>query len=198
MGVFLFIFLLLLLLLIFIIIGSVQDFTLWCTTKQKHETIFMLIPALLSFILFVIITIITYFTLRLFDIDTLNILYSVLMKFEYSLNDYIFMIISYILAILLFVFLQAFCIKLSNIDYSKMYNCIKNKIKKYIVKNKESTKELNSNENVTNLPANTNVKESISFFYAFSASLFAFAICFFSALLLFYIGTLIGQNYIIY
>lgn len=207
MGTFLFIVFLLITLLVIIIIGSIQNLSVYCVTKQKHEFVYMVLPALLSLIVFLFITIATYFTLNLFNIDTLNLIFSMIMKFEYSFNNYIIMIISYIVSILLFVVIQAFCLKLSNIQYDKIYNYIKRKIK--LIKKEKNTNPKDNeneikineleenNENISNLPATVKEVKQIPFFYTFSASLFTFAICFFSSLLLFYIGTLIGKSYII-
>ena len=194
MGIFSFIMFLLIALLILIIIGSIQEFALWCVTKRSHEFVVMIVPAMLSVILFAITTLGTYFLLRLFNIYTLNVLYSMIMKWEYSFNSYVYIIISYILCFILFICLQAFCLNLSNIDYTKIYNFIKNKISK-----KEEIKQLNATQDnqIQNALIEIPNKPKTSFFYTFSASLFTFSICFFSTLLLMYIGTLIGGNYIL-
>lgn len=203
MGVFLFIVILLIVLLILIIIGSIQNLALWCTTRQNHEFVYMLVPALLSSLLFAVTIIITYFGLKLFNIDTLAVIYSMIMKFQYNFNNYMTIIISYIISAFLFIVLQSLCLKLSNINYGKIYNCIKSKIKSLKKEKEKKLESANDKTNITNeeehttLPVAIEESKNISFFYAFSASLFTFAICFFSSLLLFYIGTLIGKSYII-
>ena len=194
MGFFSFIMFLLIALLVLIIIGSVQEFALWCVTKRSHEFVTMIIPAMLSVILFATTTLGTYFVLRLFNINAVNVIYSMIMKWEYSFNSYIYIIISYILCFILFIILQAFCLNLSNIDYKKIYNFFKTKLFK-----KEEVKSLNVAENEQTQTSLIEIpnKPKIGFFYAFSASLFTFSICFFSTLLLIYVGTLIGGNYIL-
>lgn len=194
MGFFSFIMFLLIALLVLIIIGSVQEFALWCVTKRSHEFVTMIIPAMLSVILFATTTIGTYFVLRLFNINAVNVIYSMIMKWEYSFNSYIYIIISYILCFILFIILQAFCLNLSNIDYKKIYNFFKTKLFE-----KENVKSLNVAENEQTQTSLIEIpnKPKIGFFYSFSASLFTFSICFFSTLLLIYVGTLIGGNYIL-
>ena len=194
MGFFSFILFLLIALLVLIIIGSVQEFALWCVTKKSHEFIVMIIPAMLSVILFAATTVGTYFVLRLFNINAINIIYSMIMKWEYSFNSYIYIIISYILCFILFILLQAFCLNLSNIDYKKIYNFFKTKLfKKENVRSLNTAKNEQTETSLIEIPNNP----KIGFFYTFSASLFAFSICFFSTLLLMYIGTLIGGSYIL-
>ena len=194
MGFFSFIVFLLIALLVLIIIGSVQEFALWCVTKRSHEFVTMIIPAMLSVILFATTTLGTYFVLRLFNINAVNVIYSMIMKWDYSFNSYIYIIISYILCFILFIILQAFCLNLSNIDYKKIYNFFKTKLFK-----KEEVKSLNAAENEQTQTSLIEIpnKPKIGFFYSFSASLFTFSICFFSTLLLMYVGTLIGGNYIL-
>lgn len=194
MGFFSFIVFLLIALLVLIIIGSVQEFALWCVTKRSHEFVTMIIPAMLSVILFATTTLGTYFVLRLFNINAVNVIYSMIMKWDYSFNSYIYIIISYILCFILFIILQAFCLNLSNIDYKKIYNFFKTKLFK-----KEGVKSLNVAENEQTQTSLIEIpnKPKIGFFYSFSASLFTFSICFFSTLLLMYVGTLIGGNYIL-
>lgn len=210
MGTFLLIVFLLITLLILIVIGSVQDLTLWCTTKQKHEFVIMILPALLSLISLIVIIVTTYLVLDVFNINTLNLIFTMIMKFNYNPHNYIIMVSTYIFSLILFICLQALCLKLININYRKIYNYIKDKIKSINKNNskkhkkleetdKTITKSINTEhtENGSNLPTVLEEKQKLPFFYAFSASLFAFAICFFSSLLLFYIGTLIGKSYII-
>ena len=50
MGLFTFIICLLILLLILIIIGTIQEFTLWVVTRKGHEFVVMLVPSLVSLI----------------------------------------------------------------------------------------------------------------------------------------------------
>ena len=202
MGLFTFIVCFLILLLIVIIIGSIQEFSLWVVTKKSNEFVVMIIPAIVSLAAFIITTISTYFILlKGFNINCLNIIYSMLLNWEYSFNDYISMLLGYIVCALIFIVLQAFCLKLSNINYSKIPYFIKHKILK-----KEEIKTLSASEETQQegkvsvdlthnaLPVK---KIKISFLYYLSASLFTFAISFFSIFLLAYIGTILGEKYIL-
>ena len=200
MGFFSFMLFFLILLLLIIIIGSIQQFTIWAVTKKMHEFIVMIIPALLSIVSFLIIITITYLTLNLFDINSIKIVYSIFMKWDYSFNNYIYMIIGYIIGTILFILLQALCLKLVYINYKKIYDFIRIKIFK-----KEEIKALDCSEEDLKGKVSINlsrsiavpIKNKLAFFQAFSASLFTFSICFFSILLLIYIGTLIGKHYIL-
>lgn len=193
MGIFSFIIFLLISLIILIIIGSVQSFALWCVTKKNNEFIIMIVPAILSIICFCTIIVGTFLLLKLFDIDAIKTIYSMIMKWEYSFNNYIYIILSYIISIIIFILIQAFCFKLTNVNYKKIYSFIIKKVLK-----KDDTKALVAAENIENnslIPVPK--KDKTNFFYYFAASLFSFAICFFSTLLLMYIGSLIGSNYIL-
>jgi len=201
MGLFTFIVCFLILLLIIIIVGSIQQFALWVVTRRNNEFIVMIIPALLSLITFGITIAITYLALtKFFEINSLNILFSIFMKFEYNFNDYIAMLLGYISCAIVYVILQALCLKLVNINYYKIGDFIKYKILK-----KEETKTLAASENEQegkvsiDLTHNTLPvkKAKISFFHYIATSLFTFAISFFSIFGLIYIGILLGEKYII-
>lgn len=201
MGLFTFIICLLILLLILIIIGTIQEFTLWVVTKKKHEFVIMLIPALVSLITFSITALLTNYILNLFDINIINIIYSEIMNFEYRFNSFIGMILGLLIFSIVYIILQALCLKLVNIDYKKIYEFIKYKILK-----KEEVKGLGSSSEEQNdkvsvdlthnaLPALPFTKTP--FFHYIAASLFSFSISIFSISLLIYIGIIIGEKYII-
>lgn len=201
MGLFTFIIGLLVLLLILIIIGTIQEFTLWVVTRKSREFVIMMIPALISLIVFSIVMFLTYYILDLFNINTLNLVYSKIMNFEYSFHNTIYIIIGYSIAIIVFIILQALCLKLVNINYTKISDFIKYKIlKKEDVKGLGSStedKDEKSSVNLTNnfLPALP--KKKTPFFHYIAASLFSFAIVFFSIFSLIYIGIMLGEKYII-
>lgn len=201
MGLFIFIICFLILLLILIIIGTVQEFTLWVVTRKGHEFVVMLIPSLVSLITFSITALLTYYILKLFDINIINILYSEIMNFEYSFNNFIGMILGLILFSVVYIILQALCLKLVNIDYIKICEFIKHKILK-----KEDIKGLGASAEVQDEKASIDLTHSSlpaiptkksPFFHYIAASLFSFSICVFSISLLIYIGMLIGEKYII-
>lgn len=187
MGVFSFIIFLLIALLIIIIVGSVQNFCLWCVTKENNEFVVMILPALLSILLLCGLVVGTFYVLKLFDIDAIKIICSMIMNWEYNFNSYIYIIIAYILCSILFVILQAFCLKLVNLDYKKIFS--------FMCK-KEKPKLLNGDNTQDTSLIPIPKHDTTSFFSLFAASIFSFAICFFSSFLLLYIGTLIGTNYI--
>lgn len=201
MGLFTFIICLLILLLILIIIGTIQEFTLWVVTRKGHEFIVMLVPSLVSLITFSITAFLTHYILTLFDINIINIIYSELMNFEYNFNSFIGMILGLVIFSVVYIILQALCLKLVNIDYKKVYEFIKYKILK-----KEEIKGLGTSAEEQNdkasvdlthnaLPALPTLKTP--FFHYIAASLFSFSLTFFSIFLLIYIGMMIGEKYII-
>lgn len=201
MGLFTFIICLLILLLILIIIGTIQEFTLWVVTRKGHEFVIMLIPSLFSLITFSITAFLTHYILTLFDINIINILYSEIMNFEYKFNSFVGMILGLIIFSVVYTILQAFCLKLVNIDFKKIYEFIKYKVLK-----KEEVKGLGSSSEEENARASVDLthnslpalpKQKTPFFHYFAASLFSFSICVFSISLLIYIGMIIGEKYII-
>ena len=198
MGFFTFILCFLILLIVLIVIGSAQQLALLISTKKKNEFVVMLIPALCSLILFSFTIIITHILLNTFDINDLDIIYSIFMKWEYNFNNYIITIMAYIACVISFVLLQGMCLKLVNIDYKKISDFIKYKIfRKKEVKGltaPEGDGKVSIDLAGSNLPV---MKAKISYFYYFTASLFTFALLFFSILLFIYIGILIGQKYIL-
>ena len=201
MGLFTFIICLLVLLLILIIIGTIQEFTLWAVTRKSHEFVIMLIPALISLIIFNVTMFLTYYILDLFNINVINMVYSKIMKFEYSFHNTIYIIIGFCLAIIAFIILQALCLKLVNIDYTKISDFIKYKIlkKKEIKGLGSSSEEVESKTsvNLTNnlLPALP--EQKTPFFHYLASSIFSFAIIFFSIFALIYAGIILGEKYII-
>ena len=199
MGLFTFIICLLILLLILIVIGTIQEFTLWVVTRKGHEFIVMLVPSLVSLITFSITALLTHYILTLFDINIINIIYSEIMNFEYNFNSFIGMILGLVIFSVLYIILQAFCLKLVNIDYKKIYDFIKYKVlKKDEIKGlSTSPEEKKTSVDLTHnaLPALPTTKTP--FFHYIAASLFSFSICVFSISLLIYIGMIIGEKYII-
>lgn len=201
MGLFTFIICLLILLLILIVIGTIHEFTLWVVTRKDHEFVVMLVPSLVSIITFCITAFLTYYILNLFDINIINILYSEIMNFEYKFNNFIGMILGLVIFSVVYIILQALCLKLVNIDYKKIYKFIK-----YNILKKEEIKGLGSssdekNENIS-VDLTHNALPAIPtnrtpFFHYIAASLFSFSICLFSISLLIYIGMIIGEKYII-
>lgn len=200
MGFFTFIICILILLLIVIMIGTIQEFTLWVVTRKSHEFVVMIIPALLSLISFGVTLFLTYFILNKFNINTANILFSILMNWEYSFNNFIGMLLGYIACAIVFAILQALCLKLVNINYKKIFDFVKYKILrkkeiKTLAPSEEEQKEKASIDLTHNLlPV---VKAKTPFFHYISASLFSFAIAFSSIFGLIYIGILLGEKYII-
>jgi len=201
MGLFTFIICLLILLLILIVIGTIQEFTLWTVTRKKHEFVVMLIPALVSLIAFSITICFTYYILTLFNIHIFDILYSKLMNWEYSFNNFIGMILSLVIFSVVYIILQALCLKLVNIDYKKIYHFIKHKIfRKEEIKGLGSSSEEQKEKASVDLTHNSLPAlptKKTPFFHYFAASLFSFSICVFSISLLLYIGIIIGEKYII-
>lgn len=199
MGLFTFIVCFLILLLVIIVVGSIQQLSLWISTRKNNEFVVMIIPALVSLITFILTIIITYLLLKAFKINSLNTLYSMFMKWEYSFNDYIATILGYILCSVVYIILQALCLKLVNINYYKIRDFIKYKIlKKEEIKTLAASEAEQEGKVSVDLTHNTlPVKRAkISFFHYIAASLFAFAISFFSIFGLIYIGIELGQRYI--
>lgn len=202
MGLFTFIICMLILLLILIVIGTIQEFTLWIVTRKGHEFVIMIIPSLVSLVTFSITALLTHCILKLFNIDIVNILYSEIMNFEYNFNSFIGMILGLFISCIIYIVLQALCLKLVNIDYEKIYRFIKHKIfKKDEIKGLGTSAEIQTTDktavNLTHnlLPALP--EKRIPFFHYIAASLFSFSICIFSISLLIYIGMIIGEKYII-
>lgn len=198
MGLFTFIICLLILLLLLIVIGTVQQFSLWVVTRKKYEFVVMIIPAFFSLLAFGVTTLLTCYILSLLNINIVNLLYSKLMNWEYSFNSFIGMILGLMLSSIIYILLQAFCLKLVNIDYKKIYEFIKYKIlKKEQIKELSSSETANENDTLTEdlLPAIPETKTS--FFNYLAASLFTFALFFFSIFLLIYIGIIIGEKYVL-
>jgi len=201
MGLFTFIICLLILLLLLIVIGTIQEFTLWVVTRKDHEFVVMLVPSLVSLITFGITALLTHYILKLFDINIINILYSEIMNFEYNFNSFIGMVLGLVLFSVVYIILQALCLKLVNIDYGKIYIFIKQKILK-----KEDIKGLGSSPEEQNEKASVDLTHNAlpalptietPFFHYIAASLFSVSICLFSISLLIYIGMIIGEKYII-
>lgn len=201
MGLFSFIICLLILLLILITIGTIQEFTLWVVTRKKHEFVVMLVPSLVSLITFSITVFLTHYILTLFNINIINILYSEIMNFEYNFNSFIGMILGLVIFSVVYIILQAFCLKLVNIDYNKIYDFIKYKIfKKDEIKGLGASAEKQNDKACIDLTHNalpTLPTTQTPFFHYIAASLFSFSICVFSTSLLIYIGMVIGEKYII-
>ncbi len=201
MGFFTFIICLLILLLILIIIGTIQEFTLWVVTRKKHEFVIMIIPALVSLLTFLISIFLTYYILNLFNVNCFEILYSKFMNFEYSFNNFISMILGFVICSIIFIILQALCLKLVNIDYKKIYEFVKYKIfrrkelKELGASSMEETTENSVNLTHNALPAIMSKKTP--FFHYIASSLFAFAISFASISGLFYLGIFLGEKYIL-
>lgn len=201
MGVFTFILCFLILLLILIVIGTIQEFTLWIVTRKGHEFVVMIVPSFISIITFGITAFLTHYILTLFDINIITIIYSEIMNFEYNFNSFIGMILALIIFSITYVILQALCLKLVNIDYNKICEFIKYKIlKKEKIKSlgtspQEQTENVSIDLTHNVLPALPTTKTP--FFHYIAASLFSFSICLFSMSLLFYVGMIIGEKYII-
>ncbi len=197
MGLFTFIVCFLILLLILIIAGSIQQFALFVTTRKTNEFIVMVIPAFVSLIAFILTLLITYLILKLFNINSLKTIYSMFMNWEYSFNQYISTILALVLCSIVYILLQALCLKLVNIDYSKIWNYIKYKIlKKEEIKVLEPTEEEKVSIDLTHNALPT-LRRNISFFHYFAASLFSFTISLASIVGLIYLGIILGQKYII-
>ena len=203
MGFFTFILCFLILMLVIIIVGSVEQFALYVVIKKKIEFVTIIVPSLLSIIVFTFLVIITNAVLSIFNIHTINALYSIFMKFDYSFNHIITIVISYFICFIVFVLLQALCLKLININYKKIGDFIKYKIFK-----KEEIKSLSASENeesiegkvsinLTNYDLPVKKEEKISYFYYVATSLLTFSIFFFSIICLTFIGILFGKSYIL-
>lgn len=200
MGLFTFIVCFLILLLILIVAGSIQQFALFVTTRKNNEFVVMIIPAFISLVTFILTLIITHLILNALSINSLNTMYSMFMNWEYNFSHYISIILALFICSVVYVFLQALCLKLVNINYNKIWSFIKHKILK-----KEETKTLESTEKAEEEKASIDLthnklpalKSKISFFYYFAASLFAYTISLASIIGLIYIGVLLGQKYII-
>ena len=160
----------------------------------------MIIPTLISLLSFGITLSLTYFILEIFNINTGNILFSIFMNWEYKFDNFIVMLLGYIACSIIFIILQAFCLKLVNINYSKIFDFIKYKILrkkevKTLAPSEEEQKEKVSIDLTHNLlPV---VKTKTPFFHYISASLFSFAITFSSILGLIYLGIFLGEKYIL-
>lgn len=197
MGLFTFIVCFLILLLILIIVGSIEQLALFITTRKMNEFIVMIIPAFISLVTFILTMTITYLILNAFNINSINTIYSMFMKFEYSFNDYMATILAFVLFSVVYIILQALCLKLVNINYYKIGKFIKYKIfRNEEIKSLEPAEEEKVSINLTHneLPA---IKKEVSFFHYFAASLFAYTTSLASITGLIYVGILLGQKYII-
>jgi len=123
------------------------------------------------------------------------------MNFEYNFNSFIGMILGLVIFSVVYIILQALCLRLVNIDYKKTYEFIKYKIlKKGEIKGLGASAQEQSENVSVDLAHNALPAFPINktpFFHYIAASLFSVSICLFSISLLIYIGMIIGEKYII-
>lgn len=198
MGLFTFIVCFLILLLIVIVVGTLQQLGLIITTRKCNEFVVMIIPALMSLLAFALTLLITNLILKAFNINSLNMIYSMFMNWEYSFSDYIATILACVIFSVAYIIIQAFCLKLVNINYYTIWKFIKHKIfKKEEIKTLEPTEEekkVSIDLMHVELPV---IKPKTSFLHYFAASLFTYALSFSSITGLIYLGILLGKKYII-
>ena len=192
MSFLLFSFFVLLLLILIILVGSFEQLAINIVSKKKVEFVAIMLPALFTIISFIAVYFLAYIILNILNINTLNILFSLFMKWDYEPVNVVYISITLVIATLLFILLQAFCLKLINIDYIKIWKGISSKLPK---KQNEPLslggKTLQQGAVSVDLVKYSKY-EKISFFNASVASLFSFSIIFFLTILLFFIGKYIG------
>ena len=189
----------LILLLILIFIGSIDQFSIQIVTKKKIEFVVVLLPAMLSLISLTALTAITSYILKLFNIKTIYTLVSIFLKWDFDIMKLTYLAIAYTISTLIFLILQAYCIKLINIDYKKIWDRIR---KVFKVKENCGVAILNGNT-LTTPPSEVSINlvhyskyEKISFVNSLLASLFSFSLIFFLFILFLVVGAYIGGRII--
>lgn len=107
-------------LLIFIIIKSVVlNFAFKFLLKNKIEIKLLALPITLSLILFVLLITIATFILSQFNISIYSLFVCILLKLTYSFKTLGYVFLSYIIAIILFLLIEGFILKLITIPSTK-------------------------------------------------------------------------------
>lgn len=218
MGFILFVFALLIVLLLLVIIGSVQQASIFVVSGKKIEFVNMLLPAFLSAFSFTLILFIADLILNKLNINAFDFIYYNIMNWEYTFNNTLFVFITIFISFIVFIILQAYFLKLVMLNYKKIWKksyefFITKILKKDIPKTlAPSCQEVNDNklEDSTQqdkasidlskvIPSDTqNIDKEykLSFFHTLSASLFSFSLVFFTILLCIFIGIKFGNKFI--
>ncbi len=218
MGFILFVFALLIVLLLLVIIGSVQQASIFVVSGKKIEFVNMLLPAFLSAFSFTLILFIADLILNKLNINAFDFIYYNIMNWEYTFNNTLFVFITIFISFIVFIILQAYFLKLVMLNYKKIWKksyefFITKILKKDIPKTlAPSSQEVNDNklEDSTQqdkasidlskvIPSDTqNIDKEykLSFFHTLSASLFSFSLVFFTILLCIFIGIKFGNKFI--
>lgn len=183
---FIYFILILLFLLLFIVIkSSVLNLGFWFLTKGKISTEKLLLPVLLSFVILAGLLMITTLILSQNGLSILKAITKIALRIKYSMRSLGYIIMSYVLCITTYMFIQGFILKLVNLPYYMMYNKIKYKLSK---KNDNNPEEI--------MAELTMLEESmspLSYFQYYAICILAFAIIFFCVIILGYIGFSTGE-----
>lgn len=183
---FIYFILILIFLLLFIVIkSSVLNFGFWFLTREKISTEKLLLPILLSFIILVGLLILTTLILSQNGLSTFTAITRIALKLKYPMRNLGYIILSYGLFIMTYLFIQGFILKLVNLPYYMMYNKIKYKLSKRNAENPERI--------MTDLTMLEESMSPLSYFQYYIIGLFAFAILFFCTIILGYIGFSSGE-----
>ncbi len=188
--------------LIFIsIINTLLFISLKLITKERYKEHYLILPSLISLILWSAVYIIA---IKVISSTTGTTIFDSISSSLFNTSNFTQYLPTIILPIvvLLFItlFLQSIVLLTVNVDYSIAFNKIryftKEKSKHFI----KQTRSVETSDTICNVPK-TDIKEvdekyKLTFINAFVCSLFIFSLLFFLNILFFWIGTLIGNTMI--
>ncbi len=185
-----FLLILLIVLLVFIMTSTIIRLTLFCTTRYKYNDGLLILPTFLSIISWIFVISIWYIIITyVLNINLIDLLLNSILKIS-KLPENIFSIILITIGfIVIAILLQALSYLTVNIDYTKLSGKIRMLFKKIF----KSQKNDNPNEEfITEFQEH----KRLTFLNALASSIFAFSVIFFTFILCFVLGHVLGKKFI--
>ncbi len=185
-----FLLILLIVLLVFIITSTIIKLTLFCTTKYKYNDGILILPTFLSIISWIFVISLWYIIITyILNVNLTDLLLNSILKIsEVPENIYSIILIT-IGFIIMAILLQTISYLTVNIDYTKLSGKIRMMLKKI---SKSQKSDYSNEEFITQFQEH----KRLTFLNALASSIFAFSIIFFTFIICFVIGHVLGKKFI--
>lgn len=180
-----FIFALLFSLIIIIIKSSILNLAFKVLSKDKIEIERLVLPIVLSLILFICVILSATLILINCHIPVFSTLLCVFLEVNYSLKILGYILLTYGIAILLYLLAEGYILKLVSLPYSKY---------KSENTDKNLSIEMFEKSYSDNLPPLIKERKQLKYGEGLIIALFSFSILFFCSILFIYIGKYIGRS----
>lgn len=187
---FIFLLILFFILILFVFTCTIIKAVLLLTTKYKYDNKYLIIPTLLTILIFILMIFAWYLTLsRILNADLISLYFDILMKSNTVDVNKSTIIITTIIYSVLGIVLQSFSYFTVNINYLKLSGFFRSIFKRHV----NSSKEDINDENYLKVDDRPN---NLTYLNAFVSSLFSFSAMFFFMFVLLAIGNVLSSKII--